>query len=227
MGDDLEPGEQEQCDERRRLPDVDGADGRKRGARVGDPGMGLGQDVESHARVADDAVRLEHRLPHLRRDDGRNRPRDEHHRAHDAAALEARVDDEGDREPEHELERDRDDRELERRPDGIPEDRVVPEVLVVLEPDPAHRVEREELLVGEALEDGLAERVEGDDGDDREGGDEQRPGEPGLPALELRRLAPASGSGYWGRDGRHRDGGGGWQMPPSPATDTAVSEGSG
>src|SRR4029079_12975503 len=96
------------------------------------------------------------------------------------------------------------DRELQRRPDGIAEDRVVPEVLVVLEPDPARRVEREELLVGEALEDRLAELVERDGRTALERRHEQHPGEPGLPALELRRLAPAAGTSCWGRDGRHR-----------------------
>ena len=48
--------------------------------------------------------------------------------AHDAAAPEPRVDDEGDGQPERELERHRDHCELERRPDGVAEDRVVEQV---------------------------------------------------------------------------------------------------
>ena len=111
---------------------------------------------------------------------------------------------------------DGDERELHRRPDGVAEDRVVERSLVVLEPDPARRLEREELLVGEALEDRLAERVERDERDDRERRQEQHPGEPRLPALELRRLAPAAGGGCWGRRRSTSSGGGGWQMPSSP-----------
>ena len=155
--------------------------------------------------VVHDAERVvEHPLPHLRRDDGRDRPRNEHHGAHDAAALEARVDDEGDDQPERELEADRDQRELDRRPDRVAEDRVVPELAVVLEADPLRRLEREELLVGEALVDGLAERVDRDERDDRERGHEQQPGEARLPALELRRPAAAAWAGCGSGDGGHR-----------------------
>ena len=66
------------------------------------------------------------------------------------------------------------------------------EVAVVLQADPLRRLEREELLVGEALVDRLAERVDRDERDHRERGQEQQPREPRLPALELRRLAPAA-----------------------------------
>ena len=76
--------------------------------------------------------------------------------------------------------------------------------LVVLEADPARRLEREELLVREALVDGLAERVDRDERDDRERRHEQQPGEPRLPALELRRLRRRRGRAVLGWRRRHR-----------------------
>ena len=62
---------------------------------------------------------------------------------------------------------------------------------------PTHlrRLEREELLVREALVDRLAERVDRDERDDRERGQEQQPREPRLPALELRRSRRRRGAG--------------------------------
>ncbi len=56
------------------------------------------------------------------------------------APLEARVDDERDDQPEHELEGDRDDGELDRDDDGVAEDRVFEQVAVVLEPDELDRL---------------------------------------------------------------------------------------
>ena len=56
---------------------------------------------------------------------------------------------------------DRDHGELHRHDDRVPEDRVVDEVAVVLQADPPGRLETaEELPVGEAVVDRLAERVE-------------------------------------------------------------------
>jgi hypothetical protein len=156
------------------------------------------QDVElPRAEVVHDAEDVvEHPLPHLRGDDGRDRPRNEHHRAHRAAALEVRVDDERDDQAEHELERDRDQGELDRDPDRVAEDRVVPEVAIVLKPDPLRRLEPgEEFLVREALVDGLAERVQRDEPDRGERRQEQQ-------ALELRPATTAAGcgSGYRGHE---------------------------
>jgi hypothetical protein len=117
---------------------------------------------------------VEHPLPHLRRDDGRDRPGHEHHGAHQAAALEARVDDERDDQSQDELERDRDRRELQGLEDRVLEERVVNQPVVVVKPDPLRRRDAlEELLVGEALVDGLAERVDRDEADCRERGDQQ------------------------------------------------------
>ena len=63
-------------------------------------------------QIVHDAVDVVvHPLPHLRRDDGQDCPRHEHRRAHRAAALEVRVDDQGDDHAQQELERDRQDRE--------------------------------------------------------------------------------------------------------------------
>jgi len=67
----------------------------------------------------------------------------------------------------------------------------VPERPVVVEADPLRRLEREKLLVREALEDRLAERVQGNEGDDRERRQEQQPCEARLPPLELRPPAAA------------------------------------
>ena len=129
--DHLKPCEQEQGDERRRLPDVDRRDGRKRLLR--DPRHRAVDDVEADEGVVDDAEDVVvHPLPHLRRDHGRYRPRHEHDRAHHAAPLEARVDDERDDHPEHELDGDRDHGELHRHDDRVPEDGVVDEVAVVV-----------------------------------------------------------------------------------------------
>src|SRR5262249_30501553 len=100
--------------------------------------------------------------------------------------LEVRVDDERDDQAEEELERDGDHRELDRQDDRVPEDRVVNERVVVREADPLRRCETgQELLVREALVDGLAERIDRDEDDDGEGRQEQEPGEARLSALEL------------------------------------------
>ena len=182
--------------------------------------MRVREDVQPHTCVVHDAERVvEHPLPHLCGDDGRDRPRNEHDRAHDAPPFEARVDDQGDGQPERELEADGDQRELDGLPDGAPEDGVVPELAVVLQSDPARRLELEELLVGEALVDGLAERVDRDERDHRERRHQQQPGEARLPALELRRpAAAAAGRGFGRGDGGHRRERGGRQTPSSPGS---------
>ena len=147
--------------------------------------------------VVDDAEDVVvHPLPHLGGDDGGDRPRDEHDGAHHAAALEVGVHDERDDQAEDELEADGDEGELHGRHDRVAEDRVVDQDPVVLEPDPLGRLDREELLVGEALEDRQPERVQRDQRDDHERGREHDPGEAGLLALEppgpaAPRLAPA------------------------------------
>src|SRR5204862_3047646 len=98
--------------------------------------------------------------------------------------------------------------ELDRHPDGVPEEGIVEdprrsEVVV-----PAHPLRRrdpgEELLVGEALIDGLAERVNRDERDDRERRYKQEPGKPSLPAQEFRPPAPAPRSGWGGGNRPHR-----------------------
>jgi len=92
--------------------------------------------AQTDAEVVHDAVGVvEHPLPHLRGDDRRDRPRHEHHRAHNAAPFEARVHDERDDQAEHELKGDRDRRELDRQDDGVAEDRVVPKRAVVVDAD--------------------------------------------------------------------------------------------
>src|SRR5262249_55740200 len=119
------------------------------------------------------------------------------------SALEARVDDERDDQAERELERDRDERELDRHPDRVAEERVVPEVAVVLQADPFRRRERQELLVGEALVDRLPQRVHRHERHDDERGRQEEPGEPRLPSLELRPAATARRFADGCRDGRH------------------------
>jgi len=162
--------------------------------------------MQADAGVVDDAVDVVvHPLPHLRRDDRRDRPGHEHHCAHRAAALKTRVDDEGDDHPEHELERDRDQSELDRLPDGGTKNRVVPERAVVLEPDPLRRLDPlQELLVREAVVDRLAERIDRDERDDRERRNQQHPADAGLPALELAPTTAATRRSCWGGDGAHR-----------------------
>src|SRR5262249_6917411 len=135
---------------------------------------------------------------HLRCDDRRDRPRHEHHGAHQPASLEARVDDQRDDQPERELECDGDQRELDRLPHRVPEERVVPEVAVILEADPLRRREPEKLRLREALVDGFPERVHRDERDDRQRRREEQPGEARLTTLELR---PASAGGLADRSG--------------------------
>ena len=78
----------------------------------------------------------------------------------------------------------------------------MPEVAVVLEADPLRRLDAgEELLVREALVDGLAERIDRDERDDRE----RRAASSSQASRVCRRCsarpaAAAAGRGCWSRD---------------------------
>ena len=142
---------------------------------VGEPGgrVRTREDVRLLAEVAHDAEGvIQHPLPHLCGDHGRDRPWHEHYGSHGASSTETRVNDERDDQPQHELERDRDQRELDRDDDRMAEVGVVPDparTKVVVEPDPLRRRNPgEELLVSEALVDRLAERIDRDKCDRRE-----------------------------------------------------------
>ena len=72
-------------------------------------------------------------------DDGRDGPGDQHRGAHDAAPVEVRIDDQGDRDAEHGLEGDRGDGEGDGVPERADEDIVAEQADVVVEPDVAAR----------------------------------------------------------------------------------------
>src|SRR5438093_734661 len=82
---------------------------------------------------------------------------------------------------------------------------VVDESPVVRKADALRRLEREELLVGEALIDGLTEGVEGDERDHEERGREHQPCKARLLALEPgRSLAPHASPRRGGLARAHR-----------------------
>src|ERR671936_1509381 len=164
------------------------------------------EEVQPDAGVVDDAVDVvEHPLPHLSGDDGRNRPGNEHHRPHRSTPAEVRVDDEGNDHAEHELEADRDEGELDRRPDRGSEDAVVPELSVVVKADPLRRLDPgQELLVREAVVDRLAQWIDRHKADDRERRQEHQPAETGLAPLQASPAASTRDGGWCG-DGAHSE----------------------
>ena len=72
---------------------------------------GAAISAEAQEHVVDDAeLVVQHPVPHLGRDDGRDRPGDEDDGAHEAAAGKRGVEDERDDDAEHRLDGDRDER---------------------------------------------------------------------------------------------------------------------
>src|SRR5262249_528012 len=129
------------------------------------------------------------------------------------------------------LEEDGDERELDRRPDGIAEDGVVDQAPVVLQADPLRRLERQELLVREALVDRLPERIQGDEPDDGQRRKQHHPGEPPLPSLQARPPAASApeerrayGRGRVHRSKRVEDGA---YAPSSPLSGLATCRSAG
>ena len=114
------------------------------------------------------------------------------------ATLETGIHDERDDQTQHELEGDRDGRELDRQPDGIAEERVVEQRAIVVQPDEFDWLQPgQELLVREALPDRQPERIDRDKRDDRERRDEHHPRQARLLSPEATR--PAASGSRWER----------------------------
>ena len=86
-----------------------------------------------HQEVVDHAIGVVvHPLPHLRGNNGDDRPGNEHRGAHRTTAFEIRIHYQGDDHAQNELEHDGDDRELYGDPDGPQKVRIGKEIGVVV-----------------------------------------------------------------------------------------------
>src|SRR5262249_20113293 len=147
----LQPGEQQQDDERRRLPDVH-RDERHHGeiGRSG-PGHGRGDDAEMQEYGVHDAIHVvEHAAPHLGRTDRGDRARNQDGGAQGSAAGELRIERKRDAETEAHLERDGNTREDERVAQRPPPFGIAEQSAEVGEPDKAGGTEIEQRRVCEA-----------------------------------------------------------------------------
>ncbi len=168
--------------------------------------------------VEDAELVVEHPVPHLRRDDGRNGPGNQNGGAHEAANRKLGVEHERHDQAEHRLDRAGDDREVDRIPDRLPPGRIGQEpdplavtlavveiVEVVLEADPLAATGHRQPRVGETQPDGPQQRPGSDREQHRDHRRQEYPGGTDLLAGKLGLLRPGAGRGtrQIGRCGNH------------------------
>ena len=99
----------------------------------GPPGTAQPIDVRAEEVIQYPQLGVIDPLPHARRDDGRDRPGDQHQGIDQCPAPETGLEQQGDAEPKKQLEEDRDPGEVDRIGEGIPEPLVVPQASIIRE----------------------------------------------------------------------------------------------
>jgi hypothetical protein len=173
---------------------------------VAEPQDTLGDQSKVQQRPVEDAEgRVEHPLPGQGAEHGGNDPGKKHRRSDDSLEPKGVVQEQGRQHPQAELEEGGDEGVDERVLERAEKDRVVQVHPEVLESDeisrPAHH------LVADCQPDAEEERVGDEQGQDDEGGREERAGQDVLPLEQLPQ--PARPAGLWPRHhhGRGEDGG--------------------
>jgi pyruvate/2-oxoglutarate dehydrogenase complex dihydrolipoamide acyltransferase (E2) component len=154
-----------------------------------------GLQPELRQRGVDAVLGVEEVAPHRAVDDRRQRPRQHHDRSEQPAGAQRRVEQQRDRDAEHELKSGRHHREVRGALDRRPELALAQRERVVAQPDPGKRAREWRVDCEERRVDGPQDRIDDDPEDDDDAGREQREREAALARARAPTRVPLTRTG--------------------------------